>query len=62
LLALITVYVAYTEHDYFGNKQSDLSHYQAMKWILIPHALFGIIALASYGVTLVFVLSRIKNP
>jgi len=45
LLALFTLYVAYTEFTFFGDNHSDLSHYNAMKWILIPHGLFGLIAL-----------------
>jgi hypothetical protein len=45
LLALLTLYVAYTEFDFFRNKDSDLNHYNAMKWILVPHGFFGLVAL-----------------
>ncbi|CAN5504538.1 hypothetical protein BH10BAC3_BH10BAC3_12340 [soil metagenome] len=45
LLALLTLYVVFTEFVFLGDKDSDLSHYKAMQWILIPHGLFGLTAL-----------------
>ena len=45
ILAMATVYVIYTEFVFFSDQHSDLTHYNAMRWLLIPHGLFGMVAL-----------------
>ena len=45
ILAMATVYVIYTEFVFFSDQHSDLTHYNTMRWLLIPHGLFGMVAL-----------------
>lgn len=45
ILAMATVYVIYTEFVFFSDQHSDLTHFNAMRWLLILHGLFGMVAL-----------------
>ncbi len=47
ILAILTLYVVYTELDFFGSASPELHRYKEMSWILIPHGLLGMIALVA---------------